>query len=110
MLAIAEARHERGEPMRHAPAVFGQRSIGSGGDELLVDGVVGVAAGVEGVEGVAVVGVERETLLDAFGQVGVGDEVTSEGYEVRMSCGYDVFGGVGLEATCGDDFVFEDLS
>jgi hypothetical protein len=60
------------------------RHLRYSGSYQVVEGVVGVPMGLEGIEGLAVVVVERQAKLDALGQIGVSNEMPSEGDRVGV--------------------------
>src|SRR5215475_6419830 len=72
--------------------------------------VIDVALLIEGVKGVAIVLGECETFADTAREVGIGDEVPSEGHGVCVSAFDHYLGGLGFEASRGDDGAFEYLA
>src|SRR6266852_6671760 len=52
---------------------------------LFVEGIIGVAASVESVKGVPVVSVQTQPEPDALGQVGIRDEMPSEGHQIGIT-------------------------
>lgn len=49
-----------------------------------VERIIAVAVGIEGVEGFAVVLVERQSQLDAHGQIWISDEIPAERHQVGI--------------------------
>lgn len=49
-----------------------------------VERIIAVAVGIEGVEGFAVVLVERQSQLDAYGQIWISDEIPAERHQVGI--------------------------
>jgi hypothetical protein len=71
--------------MGRSPCLFRTKISSS---ESLVKRKVGIAASIEGVEGTTVIGIERKCQLDALGQIGIRDEVTSERNKVGITLLY----------------------
>ncbi len=73
------------------------------GHRGVVERIVRVAARVEAIERAAVIRVERQTTLDPFQEIGVGDEVAAEGDQTGVAVGDTSLRCRRIEAACGDD-------
>src|SRR5580700_1390974 len=63
-------------------------------DSLLIEWIIGVAASVESVKRGPVVGIQRQPEPDALWQVGIRDEIPSEGDQIRIALSNSSLGGV----------------
>jgi hypothetical protein len=54
-------------------------------DSLLIERIIGVAASVKSVKRGPVVGIQRQTEPDALWQVGIREEISSKGHQIRIA-------------------------
>src|SRR5260370_13029579 len=100
-------------PTRGRSAGLSKAQSGSGKPILyqrFVGGVVGVAARVVAIEGAAVIWVQRQAEFDPPGQVGIRDEVTTEGDQAGIAVCDACLCRLGIESTGCDDRPLEDLA
>src|SRR6266853_4749846 len=78
--------------------------------DAFVGGIVGVAARGVAIEGAAVIWVQRQAEFDPPGQVGIRDEVTTEGDQAGIAVGDTCLCRLGIESAGRDDRPVEDLA
>src|SRR5271169_5293636 len=86
------------------------QSGGSRLRSLLVEWIVGVPARFESVKRVPVVSIKRQSEPDAFWQIWIRDEVSSEGDQIRVAVPNSNLGSVRLKTSCCNDLPRENLS
>src|SRR5271156_263526 len=79
-------------------------------NEIVVERVIDVAAGIECIEGAAVVLVQRESQPDALRQIRIRYKVTAEGDQIGVTTFDNSPGGVRFKAPSGDDLALEYFS
>src|SRR6266849_3041812 len=77
---------------------------------LFVEGIIGVAASVESVKRVPVVGIQRQPEPDAFWQVGICDEMPSEGHQIGITLSNGSLGSVRFKSARRNNRSRENLS
>src|SRR6266849_4327052 len=77
---------------------------------LFVEGIIGVAASVESVKRVPVVGIQRQPEPDARWQVGISDEMPSEGHQIGITLSNSSLGSVWFKSARRNNRSCENLS
>ena len=77
---------------------------------MFVERIIRVAVSLEGVERIAIVWIQRQPEPDALWQVGIRDEVPSEGNQVRIPVSNSSFSGITLKTSRRNDLSRENLS
>src|SRR5260370_10306943 len=86
------------------------RSNSCDSDSPFIERIIRVAASVERVKRVTIVSIQRQPEPDALWQVGIRDEVPSEGNQVRIAVSNSSLSGVRLKTSRRYDLSRENLS
>src|SRR5260370_34555826 len=79
-------------------------------DSLFIERIIRVAASVESVERVTIVSIQRQPEPDTLWQVGIRDEIPSEGDQIRIALSNSSLGSVRFETTTRNNLSRENLS
>src|SRR5712672_2117460 len=86
------------------------RSNSCDSDLPFIERIIRVAASVESVKRVTIVSIQRQPEPDTFWQVGIRDEMPSEGDQIRIALCNSSLGGVGFKAASRNNLSRKNLS
>src|SRR5258708_19896621 len=86
------------------------RSNSCGSDSPFIERIIRVAASVESVKRVTIVGIQRQPEPDTLWQVGIRDEMPSEGDQIRIALCNSSLGGVRFKAASPNNLSLKNLS
>src|ERR1700676_806238 len=86
------------------------RSNSCDSDSPFIERIIRVAASVEGVKRVTIVSIQRQPEPDTLGQVGIRDEMPSEGDQIRIALSNSRLGSVRFKPPSRNNLSRENLS
>src|SRR5258708_19992732 len=86
------------------------RSNSCGSDSPFIERIIRVAASVESVKRVTIVGIQKQPEPDALWQVGIRDEMPSEGDQIRIALSNSSLGSIRFKTPSRDNLSCEDFS